>query len=74
MVTAGIENILVTTDIISGIIYAKNLVLKYATVFEEYLISRWLGSAARLRGTTMYRQNTGKEVTFQFRNEVLETR
>ena len=64
MVTAGIENILVAADIVNGIIYTKNLVLKYATVFEEYLISRWLESAARLRGTTMYRQNAGKQVTF----------
>ena len=48
MVTARIEDILVATDIICGIIYAKYLMLKYATIFEEYLISRWLGSAARL--------------------------
>lgn len=46
VVTARIENILVAMDIISGIIYTKHLVLKYMAIFEQYLISHWLGSAA----------------------------
>lgn len=46
VVTAGIENILVMMDIISGIIYMKHLVWKYMAIFEQYLIGHWLGSAA----------------------------
>ena len=73
MVIARIENILVVTDITSCVIYAKNFVLKYAAIFEQYLINCWLGSAARLQGTTdMHHRNAGKKMTFQLRNEVLE--
>jgi len=65
MVTARIENILVAMDIISCVIYTKNFVLKYAAVFEQYLINCWLGSAARLQGTTdMHHRNVGKKMTF----------
>ena len=74
MVASRIENILLTTDIISRIIYAKNLVLEYATAFEQHLINVRLGSAVRCRGTVMHRQNVRKEVTFQLQNKILEIR
>ena len=44
MVTTRIKNILVTTNIISGIVYTKDFVSEYAAVFEQYLIDRRLGS------------------------------
>ena len=72
MVASGIENILLVMDIISRIIYAKNLVLEYATAFEQHLINVRLGSAVRRRGTVMHCQNAGKKVTFQLRNKILE--
>ena len=72
MVTARIEDILVTTNIISGIVYAENFVLEYAAVFEQDLIYHGLGSTARVQGTIMHCQNARKKMTFQLRNKVLE--
>ena len=74
MVASGMENILLATDITSCIIYAKNLVLEYATAFEQHLINVRLGSAVQHWGTVMHRQNVGKKVTFQLRNKILEIR
>ena len=72
MIAAGIENILIVTDIVSSIIYAKNLVLEYAAVFQQHLINHRLRSVARLRGTIVYCQNAGEEMMFQLWNKVLE--